>query len=128
MGREWGGGGGGVNKVGQKILFYLGLGLTQCYFFFRLLLYPSIYSQSSQNQPPWESIKAVATRAVGHLREWDLISNHVINLRVLSAVAHFLREKPWGRGWLLTKAFHYRVKAQLKKGFAKLAIIRAGYL
>ena len=33
-------------------------------------------------------MRAVATRAAGHLREWARLSNHVINLRVLSAVAH----------------------------------------
>ena len=120
--------GGQIDFVAEaKTTFLFGPGFNPVLFFFSVIII-SKYSQSSQNQPPWESIKAVATRAAGHLREWDLISNHVINLRVLSAVAHFLREKPWGRGWLLTKAFHYRVKAQLKKGFAKLAIIRAGYL
>ena len=70
----------------QQLLSFLGLGLTQC-FFFSVIIIPK-YCQSSQNQPYWESIKAVATRAAGHLREWDLISNHVINLWLLSAIAH----------------------------------------
>ena len=69
--------GGQIDFIAEaKTAFLFGPGFSPVLFFFfgggGGIIIPKD-SQSSQNQQPWESMRAVATRAAGHLREWALI-------------------------------------------------------